>query len=70
MNVFLFLGLAAVALLAWTFLPYYWHYLKMQEVTKSTVLEWDAWDNEARAKDKLSDLLAFAAHHTGLQTPQ
>ena len=57
LNVFLFLGLAAVALYAWTFLPYYWHYTKMQEVTKSAVLEWDAWDNQARAEDKLSDLL-------------
>jgi hypothetical protein len=57
MNVFLFLALAAVALVAWTFLPYQWHYLKMKEVTKSAVLEWDAWDNKARAEEKLADLL-------------
>jgi len=49
--------ISIVALYAWTFLPYYWHYMKMQEVTKSAVLEWDAWDNQARAEEKLADLL-------------
>jgi hypothetical protein len=57
MNVFLFLGLGAAALVGWTFLPYYWHHLKMKEVTKSAVLEWDAYDNKARAEEKLADLL-------------
>jgi hypothetical protein len=56
-NVFLLLGLVAAAVLAWTFLPYYWDYMKMQEVTKSAVLEWDAWDERRRAEDKLADLL-------------
>jgi hypothetical protein len=56
-NVVFFLCFVAGAVVAYTFSPYYWDYLKMQEVTKSAVLEWDAWDSKPRAVTRLADEL-------------